>query len=206
MRNFFVALTVLSICGITVFFLSKEKNKIQVVEKSNSVEIPPLEFKQDPVAKPKTSVRIPATKVKVTDSDALSEFPRTEINLFEKPLLLVEGVYAAFDEMAMITPIKKMNGFFYYDHQIDNGLEVVYDPETKSYGIFTGEIEATGNLKSVITFVEGKSFEIVYKNELLQKIIFKVDNTRDLKEIEYLKSIGGVDLIPDIKFSKIVPQ
>ena len=58
------------------------------------------------------------------------------------------------------------------------------------------------SIKPNLKFIESKSFEVLYKNELMQKVIFKVDNVQDLNGLDDLTELPNLKVLADIKFSR----
>jgi len=58
------------------------------------------------------------------------------------------------------------------------------------------------SIKPNLKFIESKSFEVLHKNELTQKEIFKVDNAQDLYDLDDLIELPNVKVLADIKFSR----
>lgn len=142
-------------------------------------------------------------KKKYTKSDLLSGFSRQEIVFFKEPIHLVEGVFASLNLRKGVEPITQVAGFYIYDTPGEKSLQIVFSPSKGDYGIFSGEIILNGQFQSALNYLEKTSFEVLYQNEVTQKIIFRIDNLSDLSSLEDIKSNPGLSISPDLKFSRV---
>ncbi len=133
----------------------------------------------------------------------LDDFQKTELDLFEGQFLLVEGVYGSLELQPSLIKITEIGGFFVYEQKHERSLQVFYDASKGQYGVFTGEVIVKGNYASALSMLEGSSFEIVYKNDLIQQIIFKVENVQDVSSLDALRALPGLTMIPDLKFARL---
>ena len=216
MKKFIYASIIITFMGL-IYFQGIEPNvtERQISEKNNILpqEVPRTEIntlRVKVVHEPKVSgksnlqVRNPASKEgeKQKESFPLDAFSKTEIEFFDGRYLLVDGAYASLDPSQGQKKIADIGGFLIYEQRDMSSLQVVYDVVKKQYGVFTGEIIAKGNYIKALPLIEKSSFDIVYKNDLIQQIIFKVENVQDLSSIESLKDLPGVILVPDIKSAR----
>ena len=54
-----------------------------------------------------------------------------------------------------------------------------------------------------LPLIKLKTVEILYQNELKEMVIFKIENMEDISWIQDLSSIEGVEVTPDLKFSRL---
>jgi hypothetical protein len=160
-------------------------------------------FSKNDIYQVEESERTPATKKKFTKNDVLSGFSRQEINFFKDPIYLVEGVFASLDPRNGIEPITQVAGFYIYNTPAEKSHQVVFSPSKGRYGIFSGEIILNGQFQSALNYLEKSSFEVLYQNEVTQKIIIRVDNLSDLSSLEEIKSNPGLSFSPDLKFARV---
>ena len=147
--------------------------------------------------------RIPATKNKLKKPDPLSQYSRQEINFFKDPIFLVEGVVASHELRKGQEPIANVGGFFVYNSPGEKNLQVIFSPSKGAYGIFTGEIIVNGQFQNALNFLENTPHEILYQNEVTQKIIIRIDHMSDLSSLEDIKLNPGLVISPDLKFSRV---
>ncbi len=152
---------------------------------------------------PLHKMRRPSNVVKAFSQSVLDHYSKNKIIFFKKPLFLIDGLYASVDEMDGQKLVTVLGGLFIYEGDVQGGLKVIYSSEKESYGIFTGEITVSGGGEKAREIVEKSSFEIVYKNDLSQKIIFKIHHLSDLSILDELNSISGIKISPDLKFSRL---
>lgn len=150
----------------------------------------------------KQDLRFPATKQQRKTQDDLADYSRTQIDFFDRPVFVVEGVHATYNQIPGQKIIASMGGFFVYDSAVENSHPVVFSPEKNAYGYFTGEVIVTGAFEKALNLIQNKSFEVVYKNDVTEQIIFKVENLSDLSSLEELKSLPNTKVEPDLKFSR----
>ena len=160
-------------------------------------------FSKKDTYKVEESERTPATKKKFTKTDVLSGFSRQEVNFFKDPIYLVEGVFASLDPRNGIEPITQLAGFYIYNTPGEKNLQVVFSPSKQRYGIFSGEIILNGQFQSALNYLEKTSFEVLYQNEVTQKIIIRLDNLSDLSSLEDIKSNPGLSFSADLKFARV---
>lgn len=180
-----------------VVIISKDKTTTGMVER-------PIEVK----GKEKVDIRKFASKeeAKKIVVSPLDSFRKTEVVFFSEQILLVEGAFASVEDHLEQGIITSIGGFPVYLEKNEKSLEVVFDKSKMKYGVFTGEISVKGNYSDALTILNSSSFDIVYKNELIQEIIFKVDGIQDVSSLTSLRSLSGVQIRPDIKFSRLTSR
>jgi hypothetical protein len=184
------------------------KDKQESIVQNNIVTQPVSTSKKIVFSKKDTNLlleseRTPATKKKYTKTDLLSGFLKQEINFFKEPVFLVEGVFASLNLRKGTEPITQVAGLNIYDTPGEKSLQVVFSPSKGTYGIFTGEIILNGEFQSALNYLEKTSYEVLYQNEVTQKIIIRVDNISDLSSLEDIKSNPGLSISPDLKFARV---
>jgi hypothetical protein len=160
--------------------------------KQNYIQFPPkMEKEKKVIAKQnnrKYSPRKPAQDQKQpaeNDKDKLALFQRKKLDWIKEDLFLVEGVVAVFKKDPLIEPLYSKGRIYFYESQFKEGPEVLYDSKNNRYGTYTKEVKLKGDLKTILSFAESKSFQVVYKNELLKTVILKIDNLEDTSELSY---------------------
>jgi hypothetical protein len=182
------------IVGVVIGFNQSEE-KLSLIQKVK-VEKIPIETK-------KMVQRIPAVKKKEVPQSLIEDFPQVEVSLFDSPVLFIEGVRGTFREVPGASLLKKSGGFYFYSGEIEKSSDVVYDPKRKAFGIFTGEVILRGSYEAAHEFLQKKGFEILYQNEAMQNIIFKVTSFEELKDLDELKELTKGSIQADIKFSRL---
>jgi hypothetical protein len=180
-----------------VEMISKDKTNTLMVERRIEVK-----------GKAKVDVRKFASKedAKKAVVSPLDSFRKTEVGFFSEQILLVEGAFASVEQHPGQGMITRVGGFSVYLEKNEKSLEVVFDNSKMKYGVFTGEISVKGNYAEALMILTSSSFDIVYKNELIQEIIFKVDSMQDVSSLASLRSLSGVQIRPDIKFSRLTAR
>ncbi len=183
--------------------LSQTEEEIRPVQIVEVKQIPAEPPKKTPNESPKVTQRIPALKKKEIPGSFLEDFPTEEVRFFDTPIRFVEGVRGTYKEVPGATLLKKIGRFYFYSGEVEKSSDVVYDPEKKSYGLFTGEVIVRGNFQAVEDFLQKRGLEILYQNEAMQNIIFKVSSYEELKDLGDLKDIAKGSIQADIKFSRL---
>lgn len=184
----------LLIVGVVIAFNQSEEKQSPIQE---------VKVEKIPVETQKVVQRIPALKKKEVPQSLIEDFPQVEVSLFDTPVLFIDGVRATFREVPGATLLKKSGGFYFYSGEIEKSSDVVYDPKKKAYGIFTGEVIVRGSFAVAQEFLQKKGFEILYQNEAMQNIIFKVTNFEELQDLDELKELTKGSIQADIKFSRL---
>ncbi len=211
-KNLFITGLILTLAIFII--IQSRKDDIQIINKqesivqNNVVTQPVSKSKKIVFSKKDTNLfleseRTPATKKKYAKTDLLSGFSRQEIVFFKDPSYLVEGVFASINLRKGAEPITQVAGYYIYDTPGEKSLQVLFSPSKGTYGIFTGEIILNGQFQSALNYLEKTSYEVLYQNEVTQKIIIRVDNISDLSSLEDIKSNPGLSISPDLKFARV---
>lgn len=157
-----------------------------------------------PVSKTLVHVRHPSSsdKGKKSNVEILDSFSKSEIEFFDNKYSLVEGLYASVEPIPGQKEILQLGGFYVYDSKTDGGLHVFYSSAKGKYGVFTGEIKINGGTTQTISLLEAKSFEIVFRSDLTQQLVFKIENVKDLSALDSLNDDPNLKVEPDLKFAR----
>lgn len=203
----------LSIAIILIYFLYPKKDSKEIQDDQISVEKNIKETKISAV-KDKQSIKkyrpvkakrtLAQNEIYASFSDLMSNYSKKKINFFTEAFYLIEGVYVSTVDIPQLKKITKFQNFFIYEGESDDQMRLIYSADKKRHGVFTGEVTVFGAMDSVIDILERNSFQIIYKNELSQKVIFQVKNVNQLDFLNEIKTLPGLKKIePDLKYSKL---
>jgi hypothetical protein len=176
-----------------------------VIHLTDQTTAAPFMLSEQKESLPVTDRKFVTTKSKTKSKDEFADYEKTPLTFFNEPYFIVEGLFATHMESSDKKAISKKSGFFVYDSQSEQSYPLIYSPERDAYGYFTGEIIVNGGYAKALEFIQGKSLEIVFKNEVAEQIIFRIDDLNDLSALEGLKSIPHSKIEPDVKFSRLNP-
>jgi len=122
--------------------------------------------------------RLPA-KTNISSTKKLESFRRKKISWISENLYIVEGLSATYKKDPSITPAFYQGGFFLYEEELIEGTEVIFNAEKNKYGVYSQEITFKGNTNSILEFLKSTSWEILYRNDMLNTIIVRVEKIED---------------------------
>ncbi len=185
-----LALISLIVIFLGVFLFSRENREVKKSElktKNNSQNFI-TEKNSGPALK--HFPRKPAQKISDQKSEVVQDkrenFSREKITWIKENLYYVPDLRVHMKRDPLISPLFEGDGFYFYESHLKDGSEVVFNPETKRYGVYTKEITVKGDIKKVSEFASSKNWNINYQNPLLKISIIKVNH---LEETSYLTEL-----------------